>query len=51
MAATLGDLLAIISTMIIENPDLEKASVYDGEGNPFENEIGIDDGDVFIYFE
>ncbi len=51
MAATLGDLIAVINTIIAEDPELIMSPVYDGEGNPFENEVGIDNGDVLIYFE
>jgi len=51
MAAALGDLLAVINTLIKENPGIENAPVYDGEGHPFMSEAEIDSGDVLIYFE
>lgn len=51
MGTTLGELKIAIDKLLNENPELEKALVYDGEGNPYSNEIETDSGDILLYFE
>ena len=51
MGATLGELKTAVCDLLDKNPELEKALVYDGEGNPYSNEIEVDSGDILLYFE